>query len=599
MFYTLALRVKHPPGFQYPIFTRISNYSYRKIGKRHFCKAPSMRELNFNLRSAIHDSYTYLSSKYINMKKTTTFLSLLMFMSPLFMKSQEITLEMPNARGFSGVKSISSEIVFTTYFGEKTETKGMANFVLKLYDKELNEIKTTDVEVSKYSELASSAFTGKYFLFIFVDALKKTRTSVVLDKDGEVLKTNVEEDVRRALLVEENFPIIHVLNEEEFILFRPMKEKKFGFEVERLNKDLESSWKQSFIPESGVWTAVDSKVMNGNVYFLQEENPSRSSDNYKFTIHCLSAEDGSPVYDAVSLDNGEDGGAPAFIRVGEDGTVATGGMYFKKSKYNDKNSDGLFFARVSKSGQTISYTKNSWDSIKSQISGEFSSALLGGKTKIMVEDVIRKTDGSFMVICEQFKKANNASMTGKGAGAMLGTSKSSSATGPEVGFTVLDFVFFNFSATGELSGIDVVAKENKEARVTGKVASEKGLAIANFMLYKGFFSYKELIMQDGKQVIVYRNDDGFKSKLYFLEVGAKSTEGIPSVDMDRWVSEKLNKVGKFAKATGANQYTFDSDKAGNDYALYKNAAYFKPGYMLMSDYSGRGLKVWLEPIPKN
>ena len=123
------------------------------------------------------------------------------------------------------------------------------------------------------------------------------------------------------------------------------------------------------------------------------------------------------------------------------------------------------------------------------------------------------------------------------------------------------------------------------------------LAIANFMLGKGFFSYKELITVNGKQVIVYRNDEGFKSKSYFLEVGAKTTDGIPSIDMDRWVSENVNKVGKFSKAIGASQYTFNSDKAGNDYALYKTAAYFKPGFMLMSDYSGKGLKIWLEPIP--
>jgi hypothetical protein len=244
------------------------------------------------------------------------------------------------------------------------------------------------------------------------------------------------------------------------------------------------------------------------------------------------------------------------------------------------------------------FTKKSWDSMKDQIQGEFSSALLGGKTKIMVEDVIQKKDGGYMVICEQFKKANNSSMTGSGAGAMLGSSPSSSATtGPEVGFTVLDFVFFNFDATGNLLGIDVVAKDNKEAKVAGKIASGKGLEIANYMKKEGFFCYKEVIEVNGKQVIVYRNDEGFKSKLYFLEVGAKSTEGIPSIDMDRWVSEKLNKLGKFAKATGGAQYTFNSDRAGNDYSLYKNARSFKPGYMLMYDYSGRGLKVWLEAIP--
>lgn len=510
--------------------------------------------------------------------------------------AQEITIESPNSRGFSGVKSINGEIVFTTWFGEKTETKGMANFVLKLYDKDLKEIKTTDIEVTKFSEMASSAFTGKYFMFIFVDALKKTRTTVTLDATGELVQKKVEEDVRRALLTEENFPIIHVLNEEEFILLRPMKEKKFGFEIERLDKDLNSKWTKSHIPESGIWKAQDSKVSNGKLYLLREENPTRYSDNYVYSVQCFNVEDGEEVY-STDLVNEDDGGAPAFIRVTASGAVITGGMYFKGSKYDDKNSDGLFFTLISGEGEIKQFTKKTWKSMKDQIAGEFSSALLGGKTKIMVEDVIKKNDGTYMVICEQFKKANNANLTGSGAGALLGSGGGSSAAG-EIGFTVLDFVFFNFDATGNLSSIDVVEKQNKEARVSGKIASEKGLAIAQYMYGRGFFCYKELIEKDGKQIIVYRNDDGFKSKAYFLPLGEKSTENIPNIDMDRWVSEKLNKLGKFAKATGADQYSFNSDSNASDtYALYKNITAFKPGFMLLHDFNQKGLKIWLEPVP--
>lgn len=512
---------------------------------------------------------------------------------------QEITIEAPTARGFSGVRSINGEVVFTTWFGDKTETKGMANFVLKLYDKDLKEIKTTEVEITKFSELASSAFTGKYFLFIFVDAMKKTRTMVTLDAAGNIIQKKTEEDVRRALLTAENFPMIHVVNDEEFVLLRPMKEKKFGFEIERLDKDLNSKWLKSFIPEDGVWTAQDARVSNGKLYVLREQNPNRYSDNYVFSVQSFDLNTGDQLF-STDLTNGEDGGAPAFIRVADNGDVATGGMYFKKSKYDDKNSDGLFFAIIGNDGATKQFTKKSWDSMKDQIAGEFSSALLGGKTKIMVEDVVKKLDGSYMVICEQFKKANNANMTGSGAGALLGGGgSSSSTTGAEIGFTVLDFVFFNFDTNGNLSGIEVVAKQNKEARVSGKIASERGLAIANYMHSRGFFCYKEVITHNGKQIIVYRNDDGFKSKAYFLPVGAKSTEGIANIDMDRWVSENLNKLGKFAKATGGGQYSFNSDNTNDTYGLYKNITSFKPGFMLMYDYNQKGLKIWLEPVPAN
>jgi hypothetical protein len=51
--------------------------------------------------------------------------------------SQETTLPIPTPRGFTGVRSIGSEIVYLSWFGEKTETKGMANFVLRLYNNKL------------------------------------------------------------------------------------------------------------------------------------------------------------------------------------------------------------------------------------------------------------------------------------------------------------------------------------------------------------------------------------------------------------------------------------------------------------------------------
>jgi len=530
------------------------------------------------------------------MKKQLKKLFFLLLSFPAILSAQEVTIEAPNSRGFSGVKSINGEIVFTTWFGEKTETKGMANFVLKLYDKELNEIKTTEVEVTKFSEIASSAFTGKYFLFIFVDALKKTRTMVTLDAKGELVQKKTEEDVRRALLTAENFPIIHVLNAEEFVLLRPMKEKKFGFDIERLDKDLNSKWSKSHIPEDGIWKVQDSKVVNNKLYILREQNPNRSSDNYVFSVQGYDVETGEQTY-STDLVDGEDGGAPAFIRVNGKDEIATGGMYFKGSKYDDKNSDGLFFCLLGADGSISKFTKKSWDSMKDQISGEFSSALLGGKTKMMVEDVIQKLDGSYMVISEQFKKANNANMTGSGAAAMLGGGSSSSSAGPEVGFTVLDFVFFNFDPSGNFTGIQVVPKTNKEARVSGKIASEKGLAIAQYMHSRGFFCYREVIEANVKKIIVYRNDDGIKSKAYFLPVGEKSTESIPSIDMDRWVSENLNKLGKFAKATGNAQYSFNSDNTNDTYALYKGISSFKKGFMVLHDFNQKGLKIWLEPVP--
>jgi len=489
-------------------------------------------------------------------------------------------------------------VVFTSWFDEKTENKGMANFILKLYDKELKEIKTVTLELTKFSELASYAFTGKHFLFIFVDAMKKNRTMVTMDAAGNVIQRKSEEDVRRALLIPENFPVIHVLNDSEFLLIRPMREKKFGYDIERLDKDLVSKWVKSHIPDDGILKAQDSKVENGRLYLLREKNPNRTSDNFTYSVQCFDLSSGEQIY-STDLLSEEAGGAPSFIRVSPSGEVATGGMYFKGAKYDDKNSDGLFFALLSPTGAVTQFSKNTWSSLKDQISGEFSSALIGGKTKIMVEDVITKKDGTYMVIAEQFKKANNASMTSVGAATGLGGSSSSGAAGSEVGFTVLDFVFFNFDKSGKLTSIDVVGKESKEARVSGSVATEKGLAVAQYMKAEGFFGYKGVIENNGQQMIFYRNDEGFKSKAFFLPIGEKYVAANSSIDMDKWIPENLNKLGEISKATSGNQYTFNSDSSSDTYELYKNIRPFSSGKMLLYHFNQKGLKIWIEPVPSS
>jgi hypothetical protein len=346
------------------------------------------------------------------MKTNKFLLAVCCILSSVFYSiGQETTLAIPTPRGFTGVRSIGNEIVYLSWFGEKTESKGMANFIIRIYNNKLEEIKTAEVEVSKFSELASSAFTGKYFMFIFVDGLKKTRTMVTLDAAGNIIQKQVEEDVARFLSTPENYPVIHPINDEEFVLVRPVKDKKFGYILERIDKDLKSKWTQNQIPEDAFWTVADSKVEGGKLYLLKEENPNRSSDNFQFSVQAYDIENGEQAY-STDLNSGEDGGAPAFIRITPRGEVATGGMYFKKNKYNDKNSEGIFMAIISKEGELKTFSQRTWDSIKDKIQGEFSSALLGGKTKIMVEDIVRKNEGGYVVITEQFKKANNANLTG-------------------------------------------------------------------------------------------------------------------------------------------------------------------------------------------
>lgn len=516
-------------------------------------------------------------------------------------KGQKVTIEGLSARSFSGVKSINGQYYYTFYFGEKTENKGMANFVLALYDADLNPVKTAEIEISKDSRLAGSSFNGQYFLFRFSDLVRNKRTTITMDKDGNVIKNDVEEKVRAALLVADNDPDVHALNESEFLIISPEREKKFGYEVSIVDKDLNVKWANSFFPDKGSWSIEDTRIVGDKLYLLRREKPSLIGDKYTYAVQGIKLTDGAEVY-TTELKDEDDGGFPNFINVNNEGVVATGGMYFKKGKYDEKNSDGLFFALIDQDGKITKMSKTSWKEVKDEIKGDFSSALVGGKTKVLVEDIIRKDDGTYIVVAETFRKSA-ADETGAGALTKLGGMSSSkgSADGDK-GFTVMDFAFFNFDANGTLTGIDKVEKETKEAIIKGSLADKNGLELAQELYKRKFFSYRTTMMVDGKQYIMYKNLDGFKTKAYFLPVGSTSTNGAGSIDMDKWMSEGLNKVGKVAKWTGQSMKAeFGSEEFGTpkNTELYKNVIPAKPGYVLIYNFFNGKMDIWLEPIPKS
>lgn len=523
----------------------------------------------------------------------------------LSVNAQEVTLEGISGRSFSGVRTINGQIYYTFYFGEKSETKGMANFVLALYDQDLKSIKNTNIEISKNSELAASAFNGKYFMFIFADVTKNKRTTVTLDKEGNIVKQKVDEDVKAALLMPDNYPVIHGLNEDEFIVLHPEKVKKYGFEVERMDKDLNSKWTKPYFPEHGTWSIQDSRIVNGKLFILREEKETLLGEKYTYTVQGMNVDNGDQLF-ATELKNNDDGGFPNFINPTEDGGVITGGMYFKNGKYDDKNSDGLFFAIIAPDGNISKFSKTSWKKVQDQIKGDFSSALFGGKTKVMVEDIIHKKDGNYMIVTETWRKSNDAENTGDGGlrklgklGGFGGGGSSSSSDPHDKGFTVMDFAFFNFDANGELASIDKVDKITKEAVIKGKLADRSGLSMALELYNRRFFCYRNCIEMNGKQYIVFKNDDGYKSKAYFMPVGATSTQGLPFIDMDKWVPEGLNKMGQITKWTGGNKYTIGDEEFGQSTnpELYKGIVPAKEGYMLMYQFFNGKMSMWLQPVP--
>ena len=204
--------------------------------------------------------------------KKLIYQTLAIFIIALFTKNgsaQMVTLEDVSSRSFSGVNVMEGKGYYTFYFGEKTENKGMANFVLELFDLNLNRVKTVNIELTKTSELAASAFSDNTFLFSFADQMKKTSTLVTLDEKGNTIDKKVEEGVKMVLLTPDNYPTIYPAGNGEFVVIKPIKEKKFGFNLQRIDAHFTIKYEASYAPEKGTFKVLDSEIKDNRLFVLK------------------------------------------------------------------------------------------------------------------------------------------------------------------------------------------------------------------------------------------------------------------------------------------------------------------------------------------
>lgn len=528
------------------------------------------------------------------------FLCLSFFSGLNFINAQSVSLTDIDSRGYNGVKSIPGKAFYFFHFGEKSATKGMANFTLELYDQSLNKISSIPIELSKSSELAGNCFNGQYFLFVFTDISHKTLSMITLDEKGAIVKKSVQEDVKRSLLDPDYYENILPAGDEDFVMVQPVREKKTGYAITRLDKDLQVKWTKEFTPETGSYEAMDCKTANGKVYVLRKDQKHAVGHSFETGIFCYDLATGNDVY-SYKLYDGVFSCYPTVMDVDDQGNLTTGGMYFNGTTFDEANSDGLFFLALDPTGQKGKYRITPWTKVQSKMNGEFSSTLFGGKTKVLVEDIVGKPDGTYTIIAETFRKSNNANLTGNGALRMaMGGKPQTSGSEHEVGFTIMDFILFNYDKEGNLATLTKIEKPTRDIIIRGKMAQENGLSIALFMQEANMFCYRYIIEHNGKQYIVFKNNDGAKTKAYFMPLDATSTKGLAEIDLNKNISEGTNKLMKAGAMMNGDATIYDTGDFGTlkeDPEKWKNIVPGKPGSMLIYNYQNGKLNMWTEAIP--
>jgi len=498
------------------------------------------------------------------MKQLTFLFLICVFIAPSI-QAQEVTLSDIPARKFEGVKEIEGIGYYTFYFEGKAK-KGKRDFVLVIYDYDLNEINTTKVNLPKHVRLVDGVFNGKDLLIGFIDAKKKKVTYITFDSQGKKIKERYDEVKNKLILSDPQFqPRLFAGDDESFFIVKVTKEKKYGFQVEKVDGNLESLWLESYVPERGLAIPVDAVNENGVLAIVSAQYEKRiNKKKYDVNLSAFNTESGKHMYETV-LNDSRNFPVPSSLTVDPDKSVVLGGMYYKGEKERAKNSDGVFLIKFDESGKKAFFKTNAWDSgLQKMVNSSMKNEFLAGKPMVLFHDIENTADG-YRVIGESFRKSVDKLQT---AMSLMG-----GGGGLNMKFSILDFTIFNFDKEGKVVGMDIIPKEPRNIDLEAVFSVDGGLFtssmyIAKYLERYGYFGYR-FTTEDasGEDAIVYYNLPGSTIKLkirpYFAIAKFSDPENPIKYDIrgkDRKFAKKLGQIGVLDSNTGGQVLLYNYDR---------------------------------------
>jgi len=451
--------------------------------------------------------------------------------------AQQVQIDGVRPREFRGVNPIKDKGYYTYYVNEKSG-KGMIDFALEIYDLDLSLIKKTNVQVTKNSNLTGSEFNGQDFLFVFNDIAEKTNTLISVDATGAIIKKKTIPVKKIASVgTTEIYP---AMDGSGFYMTQAVKEKKWGFEVTKLDRELKELWSKTETVDKGIISVAAAESGPGKLVVIATKLPALTSKKLEGIMMSFNGTTGAKEYE-YSLYDGKQTNLPSAFLIESDGTVVTSGMYYDGDRMSGDNSDGIFFLKLDASGKNVAYKSIDWDNgIQEALKATSRKFSIGSKPKVLFHEITRTKDGNYQVISETFRKALGAA----GALAMMG---GGNANDIPMRLTVMDFIIFNFDENGTPLDINKIEKPYKSAEIAGGLGMN-GIVLANYLKRYKMFTYEFFtVLPTGKQAIVYTN---------FEDAGlgaGKPYVGVSTINIgEDTETQKLPLAKKYAAFTTGN-----------------------------------------------
>ncbi|MPL97767.1 hypothetical protein SDC9_43962 [bioreactor metagenome] len=414
-----------------------------------------------------------------------------LFCSSVFAQTAEIqNVRKREFRGVSPIKNIVTNEVtgyYTFYVNEKVGD-GMVSFNVDIFDKDLKLLKETPVTITKRSNVDGAEFNGKDFLFVFNDIMKKTLTYVTMDSQGDIIKKETIAEEKRYAATADVFTA-----QDGFFIVKPIKEKKWGYSIEKIDRELNSIWEKRVTVEKGIAVVEAVSASSDRIVVIEVSKPTLMSSKATAKLLCLSDETGEEIYQ-YSLYDGTSTCMPSAFLIDKDNNVITGGMYFKGERWDDVNSDGIFFLKLDANGEKQAYSTEDWDEgISKYIKNATAKTVtISSKPKVLFHEIVQTADGQYRLIGETFKKNYQlVSMKVKDAitGRFIGDISNNDDSNKPITFEILDFILFKFDGDAKMTNVSIIPKEHTKISCYTPYNGLGGMRLAQVVKDFGFFNF--------------------------------------------------------------------------------------------------------------
>lgn len=390
------------------------------------------------------------------------------------MRSQEFVADSVSTNKFYGLcqSGLMGEMIYVPYFTTNKSQK--KNFIIRQISSEtLNEDKSTRLEIPETYDLKSSAMGNMGYLLCFYDAAKKEHILMAVSNGNiskkKSLKSNGSE--YRLLSSFESFILITIGN-------------KGGYTLEKLDMELDSKWKKSFSPSSGVtWDILSIKSTMEGMEIQRKEN--KADGAYAFVTHSIQPEEGVEMgQNKISTD--EMNLYPTFYTVKE-GMKFTGGYFFKNSIYS-KQPDGVFISELSMDGIVSNVVTVPFSQVIEGVKNTLGNKLATGNSSIIF------TGGTMSHEAQEF--------------VMTGQLVSRKASKDSCVVTIGDFVTVKIGLDGKFKSAMATSVDEQKITLNGDVSNTNILDFGIWLNNAGFMPFKYFAPMPGNPVMGYIALDG-------------------------------------------------------------------------------------------